>query len=253
VEHKGEFLMSLQDIITKYKISDDEVTEINGLIQAEKDKGISESKKKNKEVLEVKTELNKIRDMLRGNLDLDPDGDLEEQAKVLKEKLEKSTAKAEAGSLAELEDRLKKDFDKRLKESEAKAQKQIDTEKAEKEAVASKFRNSKISQILKKAMGDQFIGSDLAIKDFIRENKVKLTDDETVIFVDGDDEVELAKGLEKFKKDNPDLVRNTQSPGSGGGSKSTVDVKNKKIAEAEWLQKEPKERARLMADGYTLT
>lgn len=223
--------MELQELFTKYKMPQDEQDFVSGLIEAEKNLGITESRKKNKEAQTVRAELNRLRDLLKANLELDPEGELEEQITALKEKLQKSskTSDDDGKSNAEIE-KLRKE----MKAMTDRFQKQIDEEKTAKEAVQQRLRNSKIKEVLDKAMGDVFIGKELVIKDFIREGKVKLTDDENVVFVDGDDEIELTKGIDLFRKNNSDLVRNNQVPGSGGSPKVDVGKKGNKISQEQY-------------------
>jgi hypothetical protein len=231
--------MDLQELFTTYKIPQEGQDFVNGLIQAEKDKAITETGKKGKELKAMVTERNKLRDLIRGNFNIDPESeDLESNLSELKEKLQK------AGN--EAIEKLNKSWEKKFSD----LTKTLEAKDAEKLALETKLDNSKITDILGKAMGDKFNGKSLAIRDLIRDKKVKLTEDKNdVVFVNGDEELELAKGLDKFAKDNQDLVRNIQNPGSGGGSKIITNSKGEKTMTYEdWLAMPPKERATFQLD-----
>jgi hypothetical protein len=243
--------MSLEAIVAKYKITDDEVSEINGLIQIEKDRadnekkiGVEAARKKGKELLEKVTELNKFRDLLKNKFEFNPDEELEPQVDKLKEKL----GKIEQGSSVpndEIE-KLRKTFTGKIESLE----KVIKDEQAEKEAVKIQFKNSKTSEILTKEMSSTFLGHDLVIEKLIREGKVKLSDDNSsVFFVEDGEEIELLKGIEGLKKSRPDLVKNVQSPGSGGGITKNDLSKKKKLTLSEFNSLEPVVMAKFQADG----
>jgi len=224
--------MTLKELAEKYKITEEEIAEVEkanaALVQAEKDRGISESRKKNKEAVEAKTAFGQLKDYLK-NLGVDPEGDLEAQAAAIKEKVSKAEQ-------TPVKDDAMESFKRETKNMIDGLKKTIEEkERAAKEA-ETKFRNSKTSEILSKHMADTFIGHDLIIEKFIRDGKVKLADDNTtVLFVEGDEELDLAKGLESFKKTRSDLVRNVQAAGSGGSGGGRVDYKKaKEISESQF-------------------
>ncbi|MCX6224235.1 MAG: hypothetical protein NTV01_05715, partial [Bacteroidia bacterium] len=206
--------MSIQDIAAKYSISEEDVAVVNSLIESERNKGIEASRKKSKEVLDKMTALNKLRDTLK-ELGMNPDDDLEVQTASFKEKLSKSGTSSDNSEIEKVM-REVSGLKKRLEEKE-----KIEVE------LSGKLRNKTITEILSQAMGDNFHAKDLTIKDFIREGKVKLTDDNNVVFLDGNEEIELPKGIDAFKKARPDLVKNIQSGGSGSG-RVIIDGKGKK-------------------------
>jgi hypothetical protein len=238
--------MDLKVLKEKYKIDDADSQELESFVESLNQKGIDESRKKGAEIKKHLTAIATLKDFIKNKFSIDPDGDMEEQAKPILEKLEKANKPPEGGSLQELEARITANFKKAEKELNEKWQKKLDDEAAAKLAVETKFKNSRITEILSSMIGDSIPAKDFVIRDFLSAGKVKLTDDNKVVFVDGDDEIDSVKGLDEFKKKNPHLVISQQAPGSGGSGNSRSQRNNsggQTIKFTDWMALPPKERA----------
>jgi len=109
-------------------------------------------------------------------------------------------------------DKLRKEF--------AKAQKALEEEKANVQKIKSSADRKTVRSKLVEALRDKVYGPDLLADSLISEGKVKLGDDESVLFVNGEDETEFGAGVKKLLETRPDLVRNTQAPGAKSGTRS---------------------------------
>jgi hypothetical protein len=108
------------------------------------------------------------------------------------------------------------------------------------EQANTKFRNAKITSQLSDAMNGKIRGHDFVIKDWIRENKVRLDENDQVVFV-GQDETETIdskKYLDSFTKERSDLVISQQIPG-GGSAGNRVDVNKIKQVSFDQFTKLP--------------
>lgn len=79
--------------------------------------------------------------------------------------------------------------------------------------------------------------ADLFVKDLINDGKVSLLEDQkTVVFMNGDEEIDLDEGIENILKERSDLLKNNQHSGSGGAAEggSTSD---ENMSDAERLKK----------------
>lgn len=226
--------MDLQEILTE--VGEDKAAIINAAIQAEQKKGIDTSKKKGAENTKLIQELARLKDALRDVAGIEDFGD--DPVETIKAKVsELKTAKQPDKSKDEdvvkaVEARFKKQFDE-LKNSLA------EKEKAVTEA-QTKFRNAKITTALSEQMNGKIRGHDYVIKDWIREGKVKLDDNDQIVFV-GQDETDLIdskKYLDQFTKERSDLVISQQIPG-GGSAGNRVDVNKVKQISLDQFQKLP--------------
>ena len=96
---------------------------------------------------------------------------------------------------------------------------------AEKTAEASKVKATSDSRAIKakltEALRDKVYGHDLLADTLISSGRVKLADDESVVFVNGEDELDFEKGVKRLLESRPDLLKNTQTPGAKSGNRST--------------------------------
>ena len=93
---------------------------------------------------------------------------------------------------------------------------------------------------------------DIVANGLIRDNKVRLLDDEkTVVFVNGDSEVSFDDGLQGLFKERPDIVKNIQN--SGAGSSDGGGNGAKTISQGEYENLSPKARAAFVLDGGSVT
>lgn len=243
--------MELSELYTKYKLSQEEQDFVDGLIEAEKTKAITETGKKGKELKIMVTERNKLRDILRAELEVDPESEtLAEDVKAAKEKFQKAV---KSGGNDEVE-KLRKEFGQKITTLET----QLVTEKNEKLEAKKTIRRDKLSNLLMKALGGE---EDCPSARFITEGllasgTVKVTEDEneTPVFVLNGENVTIEKGVADLFKKQPALKRNRQTPGSGGTSNDGI-VKGadgkEKMKEKDWeamRSKDPKAAAAWIND-----
>jgi hypothetical protein len=215
--------MSIEDILAE--VGEEKAAIINAHIesirQAEMRKGIEASKKKGAENTKLIGELARYKDALREAAGIEDFG--EDPAETIREKIAALKGNQQPGKTGD-SDAIKA-LKKQLDEVTAKM-----TEKEQMaEQANAKYRNSKIAAHLSKEMSGKFRGVDLAIRDWIRENKVKINDNDEIVFIGSDesDVYEPKKFLETYAKENPDLVISQQIPG-GGSAGNRVDYKKVK-------------------------
>jgi len=103
-------------------------------------------------------------------------------------------------------DKLRREF--------AKAQRDLESARTEASKVKAMADKRAIKSKLNDALRDKVYGPDLLADSLIGEGRVKLTEDEEVVFVHGEDEFDFNSGLKKLLESRPDLLRNTQAPGA---------------------------------------
>jgi hypothetical protein len=222
-------MFTLDEILSE--VGDDKAAIIRAAIDAEKTRGIEASRKKGTEVSKWMESANKLRDSLR-ELELDPDADLSPQIATVKEKIAKATsAHAPNGEIA----KLQKTVDDLLKKS-------AQAEERER-AAQQKLSQATLTDHLRKAFGDSVYGADAQIKLMVLEGRAKLTDDGKAVIVDGDNELDIAAGVEAFKKSHPEIVKNTATPGGGSSAGSGGKPQGKTITAAQFDAMSAKERA----------
>ena len=135
-------------------------------------------------------------------------------------------------------------------------EKLLERERSEKEISNKKLVNKTLADALLKAMGgrEKVPSADFVIDSLISKGTVKIAEDgETTLYTLNGEDVSVEKGITALLKAQPELQRNIQSPGSGRAGGSPNNGGTKTIPEDEWLKLEPKERARVIADGVTIT
>lgn len=226
--------MSIETVLEKLEEEDRGI--VLAAIEAEKNRGIEASRSKGKDVNKFMTEANKLKDAMRV-LGIDPANGIDEQIAEFKTRLDKAGNATEGGS-AELKE-LQRQF-------KAMSQKLESTEK-EKEDARRKYTNSKLSEALSKEFGDTIYGVDLAIKDLLTSGKVKLRDDDSIAFVNGEEEIDVAAGVESFRKARPDLVKNNQRV--GGASAPQGAKQSKTITAQQYETMTVRQRAEFFGAG----
>jgi len=226
--------MELQDVVGS--LTDEQKNVVLSAIEAEKNRGIEESRRKGAEAAKLRKEVEAYRTAIKNTFEVD------------------------VSSVDELPDVLSKYKTKTVNTSDYVPKsdfeflkKQIAEEKALREAANLDLRNSRIAEKLNKVFGETFHASDYLVKDLIASDRVRLTESGDIAFVDGDEEVEITKGIEKLKKTRPDLVKNISKPGSGGAGGDKHKKGEKTIAFDEFNNLPGIERAKLMAEGYKIT
>ena len=226
--------MELNEILEK--LEEDERAIVTAAIEAEKTRGIEASRKKGQDVNKFMSEANKLKDTLRA-LNIDPAGNVEEQIENFKNRLDKMSKESEGG------DTIAKGLQKQIAEITKKLEASAKTE----EEARRKYTSAKISESLSKAFGDSIYGVDLAVKDLLSSGRVKLRDDESIVFVNGNDELDLSEGVETFKKSRPDLVKNNQRPGGASAPHGTKT--NKTMPLSEFNKLSGKQRSEFVRSG----
>ena len=226
--------MDVSEVISS--LTDDQKGIVLAAIEAEKSRGIEAANKKGAENARLRRETEAYRNAIRNTFEIDVTS-ADELPDVLSRFKTKTVASGEYVPI--------KDFEL--------LKKQISERDAKIEAANRDLRNSKTAEKLNKVICDHFHAADYLIKDLIAQDRVRLTESGDVVFVDGDEEIEAAKGIEKLKKSRPDLVKNTSKPGSGGAGGSKDKKNEKSISLDEFNNLSGLERNRLMAEGYKLT
>lgn len=219
--------MDLNEVVNA--LPEDQRGVVLSAIEAEKQRGIEETRKKGSEAAKLRNELNKYRDSIKNTFEVDVSS-VDELPEILGKFKTQTVDKSEYVPV--------KDFEM-LKKQIAERDRQV-------EEANANLRNSKIAERLNKVLTDSFHAGDYLVKDLIAQNKVRLTSDNEVVFLDGDEELDITKGIEKLKKMRPDLVKNTTKPGSGsaGGDKNKKDSK---ISYAEFEKLNPVQQRDYMA------
>jgi hypothetical protein len=226
--------MELSEILSE--IGEEKAAVVNAAIEAEKNRGIEAARKKGQDVNKFMSETNKHKDRFRA-IGLDPDGDLDAQLVTIKERLEKAT-----NSKGEDDPAVKK-LERQLAAIVAK----LEATEKEKAEATQKYTKTRLSESLRKAFGDQINGVGLAVDNLIYGGKVKLSENDEVVFVNGSDELTIEEGVAAFKKQYPELVKNTQNPGGGSAPQGKPNSKSITISQYEAMS--VKDRATFFAGG----
>jgi len=194
--------MTLQELLVE--IGEEKAVLVKEAIEAEQLKGIAKAKENNGKLSKATTELIRLKGIVE-NVGLDLDGDTDQQIEDLKQRLTAAAGKKKGEPDPEVA---------KLGKELASLKKLLADKDAEATEAKQKLTNAKLTERLTKALGDKVVAHDYVIKDLIRNGQVKLVDD-AVLWVDGEEETDFDKGVEKFVKANPTLLKNTQKPGSG--------------------------------------
>jgi uncharacterized FlaG/YvyC family protein len=237
---------SLEEILKP--LSDEESGVVRAAIQAEKDRGVEASRKKGQEVEKLLTEVNKFKDFLRDDMEFDLDKDLKEQLEA---------AEAAAAQGGEGDSKKASDLEKQVK-TLTKQVETLTTQLTEKEKIANeksdRLRVTKLTEILRKSIGEKVHSSDFVIKGLIRDGTVKFADEneDTAVFILNGTEMPFDKGVQDFLKGNPGIVKNEQAGGGGsGGDHGAPGEKVMKRSDFDKLS--ASERSAKARDGWKLT
>lgn len=195
-------------------------------IEAERQKGILESQKTNKEA----QNLRKYKIALEG-LGYNPEEtQLEDFIGSLKSsKEDASKAKETKVTL----DSISKDFNN-LKSNFEKTQTELANERKTAQLLKEKANKSKIKETLRLKLDNEIYGSDLIIESLIALGKVATDENENVQFIEGDVKLDLETGVKKFLDSRPDIKKNNQQPGAD--SRQTTNNAPDKNSDAERLK-----------------
>jgi hypothetical protein len=214
-------------------------------VSTEKEKGVTEYRKRSSDVNKLLTIKKKYESFLKDKLEYDPDGDLEAQYEEASKAASTTSSKKSSTEMTELETKYKTELDK--------INKRLEKAEAEKLEANKKVKTTKISNALTEQMKD-IPSAKYVIKDFINDGKVDYDEaTDSVVFIDGEDRIELPKALEQFRKENPHLVVVNQVSGSGSSRQSTSSKTGTKQMKTETFKTlSPSEKSAFMKDGGTL-
>jgi hypothetical protein len=182
-------------------------------VEAERQKGVLESQKTNKEA----QNLRKYKIAFEG-LGYNPEEhQLEDFISSLKS--EKETASKAKETKVTL-DSISKDFND-LKANFEKTQAELAKERKQAQELKDKATKSKMKEVLTSKLGNEIYGADLIIESLIAGGKVGIDENENVLFKEGDTTLDLDTGVKKFLESRPDIKKNNQHPGAD--SRQTTD------------------------------
>jgi hypothetical protein len=217
-------------------LDDESKAAITAQIDSERTKGVESTRKKSAEVQKHLTELNRLRDLLK-SVEIDTDSDIEAQIK------DRFVKKGQEG-------------ESEWKKENAKLQKQI-KEVSDKLVAADKqksdlMRSSVITKVASALKDKAYAHEDIALR-LYSEGRVTIgSDGSTIIYKDGDNEIDLEKGMGDYLKSRPEIAINSQKPGSGSPPPSSGPNK-KTIARDTFFTMEPQEQAQWFKDGNKVT
>jgi predicted RNase H-like nuclease (RuvC/YqgF family) len=221
---------SLEEVL---KVLDDDSREaVVNAIEAEKQRGIDGSRKKGDEVKKHIGELNRLRDKIR-ELEIDPDSDIDEQIESLKSKIKGGGGQAEWQRESGKMQRQLKELTDKLAQKEQRE--------------AELVKSSALSKAAGYLKGKAHAHEEVSFRLF-HEGKIGVgRDGSSIVWKDGDEELDLDKGISAYLKNRPDIVINGQK--GGGGSDGGGSTADKSMAQADWEKMEPKARANYIKDG----
>jgi len=202
-------MATLDEILAK--ISDDTLKrEVAEVVDAEKERGIAATHKKN-------TENKKLRDTLIA-AGYDSTKHTSYEAWITESKSVRENLTVSTGTNDELKTQLQ------LIRTELSDQKEATR------ATAQRAKDSQMKAILTDKIGNKFIGSSFLIKDLISEGRVDLIDD-TLIFKDGEDSKTLASGIKLLEEEHKDMLKANIKAGSGKTGGDSPDIEEKSFAD----------------------
>lgn len=219
------------------------VSDLERKITAEKNKGISEVNKRNKEAENMR-KFKKAWESLGFNPD---ESEIDEFASGISENMKQLT------ELTSGDGKGTKDLDitkipayQEMNKTVKKLTKQIETQSqelnSEREKAASLIKKTQASTMksaLLKHLGDKVYGADILADNLITSGRVKVdeADESKIVFVKGDDTLDFDAGIKTVLEERKDILKNSQSGGAGTGAggkpPSTDGDKEKK--HKEWV------------------
>lgn len=175
-------------------------------IEAEKQRGILESQKSNKEA----QNLRKFKIALEGLGFNQEEHQLEDFITTLKTSKEEASESKKTKTTLES---ISKDFENLKKNFDA-SQLELAKERKLAQELKQKNINSKLKEVLSLKLGQTIYGADLIIDSLITTGKVSVDENENPIFKDGEKIITIDDGVKQFIEARPDLVKNKQNPGA---------------------------------------
>jgi hypothetical protein len=225
-------LESLKTLFDEKKVAPELYEAAKALVEEEKNRGIKEASKANKEAQSFRKHKIALEELAKAN-GLEKIDDPEAFVGGILDKMKGAGDKESAVTreLAEIKKTLKA---KELKEAELE-------EKAKRVTIKSKaFAEFEKS----------LIGAKLHLEDVIRTGRLTLAEDgETVVWKKDDDEIPFEEGLRAYVAENKDSAKNTQKPGakSKPGSSAKPNGNQKTVSELETMS--AREKALFFKNG----
>jgi hypothetical protein len=190
-----------------------EIEKLKTAVDGEKQKGISEVNKRNKEAEGLRKFKKAFESLGFSSDENDLDSFVSELSETLKGGAQGGNAK-ESPEYKELQKTVSK-----LQKSFETVNTQLETEKKSAQALKQKAQSATIKQALLKDLSSKVYGADIVADNLISAGKIRLDegDGETIVFIEGDAAIPYDKGLQKFLELRKDLIKNSQSGGAGGG------------------------------------
>jgi len=238
-------LEELKAALKDHEKLEDVIEYIMGAVNAEKSKGQELKRQSDKQAADRRFKLKAVVDALK-KAGYEPTDAEDEFAGVpdyledLAEKLGSASGGTTPSSDTELAKELRKlrrDFERT--KSELEKEREASTELKTKSA--RRVMMSKLSDALR----DKIYGHDIAAKDLINDGRVTLDeDDESVVFIDGEDRLPFEDGVKRFLESRPDLLKNQQTP----GARTTASTKQSSKAKYSRSQIESMTPEEIQAD-----
>ncbi|MBD3387598.1 MAG: hypothetical protein GF414_01530 [Candidatus Altiarchaeales archaeon] len=194
-----ETLEELKEALKDHDSLNDIVDFLTKSVEAEKQTGIQSRNKANQEA-------QSLRRWKKSLEEAGYEGDPEGIAEWLESKATPQDGDGSSDSKTNAEiAKLRREFEKQKKE--------LEEERAGAQKIKAESDKRAIKSALQDALG-KMSGHQYVIDSLILGGKVKLTEDEEVVFVDGENEVDFQSGVKGILESNPDLLPNTQAPGA---------------------------------------
>jgi hypothetical protein len=206
-------IQSLEDLkvaLEKNENGSDILAFVEQAIGTERQRGETEKSQANSEARNRREQVKKLKAVL-AKLGYQEGEDVDTFAETLSEKLGSAhqgvTPSGEESDVAKELAKLRRDFDKTRKE--------LEKERQASSEIKAKAAQKTIRSKLADALRDKVLAHDLLADSLISKGQVKLDDDdESVVFIDGEDTVDFDTGVKKLLESRSDILRNQQTPGS---------------------------------------
>lgn len=233
-------LEDLKKLFEENKISD-AYGDVVALVETEKKIGIEKHNKVNHEAEGLRKHKIALDKILKAQ-GIEGTDDLEVAIEALQEKIKSASEGATTGKKAQGEAaELRREFDKLKKELAAKDA-----------AAQESAKRLKIATIRGKVLPeykDKIVAADIVIESLIQQGKFDLDDNDNPIFIEGVDKIDLKDGMTKFLTGRPDLVRNSQIPGSGSTGSKEKKAGEKIMQRTEFKKLDPTAQSKFFKDG----
>jgi len=176
-------------------------------VEAEKSRGIEESRKANAEA----QALRRYKIALEKLPGFDKDADLDKFVDSIKTV---TTKAGEADNTKLSLDQVVAELNK-LRTDYTKTTAELAAEKARADEIKADSIKKTLRSKLVPALAEKIYGHDFVADHLITTGAVVLGDDESVQFVDGDKRIDMAAGLQRLLTGRPDIVKNSSRPGAG--------------------------------------